>query len=104
VAEFDHWCRAVMNEAMEDLVQALNPGQPDALEISGTSWEATGFRSCEAVEWPEFDVCSTIHSRNLDLTIGEEVFEHIRNPLQSARTVRRTLRAGGTFPARGGRV
>jgi hypothetical protein len=36
VAEFDHWCRAVMNEAMEDLVQALNPGQPDALEISGT--------------------------------------------------------------------
>ena len=97
MAKVNHWCRIVMNEATEDLVQALNPGQLDALEISGRGWENTGFRSYEAVEWPKFDVCSTILPRNFDLIIAEQVFEHIRYPLQAARNVRRMLRAGGTF-------
>lgn len=93
----NHWCRAVMNAETERVVKQLGPGGLDVLEISGTAWSDLPFRSYESLQWPDFDICKDRSSRTYDLIIAEQVFEHIRYPLQAARNVYRMLRAGGTF-------
>ena len=93
----DHWCRTVMNAETVRLVTELKPPGLDVLEISGSAWSNFGFRSYESVNWPNFDVCKDRLTKNFDLIVAEQVFEHIRYPAQAARNVYRMLRGGGTF-------
>jgi len=93
----NHWCRAVMNAETERLVRELGPSELDALEISGDAWSGFGFRSYQSCHWPEFDVCKDRLPGNFDFIVAEQVFEHIRYPLQAARNIHRMLRGGGTF-------
>ena len=91
----NHWCRAVMNAETERLVRELGPSELDALEISGDAWSGFGFRSYQSCHWPEFDVCKDRLPGNFDFIVAEQVFEHIRYPLQAARNIHRMLRGGG---------
>jgi SAM-dependent methyltransferase len=93
----NHWCRTVMNAETERLVSELNPSALEVLEVSGTAWSNFGFRSYRSCQWPEFDVCKDRLPSTFDLIIAEQVFEHIRYPLQAARNVYRMLRGGGSF-------
>jgi SAM-dependent methyltransferase len=93
----NHWCRTVMNMETKRLIDELDPGSLDVLEVSGSAWSETGFRSYRNVNWPEFDICTDRLPANFDLVIAEQVFEHLRHPLQAARNVYRMLRSGATF-------
>jgi len=86
-----------MNAETERIVRELGPADLDVLEISGSAWSGFGFRSYENVSWPQFDLCKDRLTRNFDLIIAEQVFEHLRYPVQAARNVYRMLRSGGTF-------
>lgn len=93
----NHWCRTVMNAATEKLVLDMNPPELDVLEVSGSAWSGFGFKSYTDCHWPEFDICKDRLPGTFDLIIAEQVFEHIRYPVQAARNVHRMLRKGGSF-------
>lgn len=84
-----------MNERTEQIVTAEGPENLDALEISGTGWADTGFRSYQVMDWPEHDICTDRLRERFDLIIAEQVFEHIRHPHRAARNIRAMLRPGG---------
>ena len=92
----DHWCRVVMNRATQGLIRTLGPSRLDVLEVSGTEWADFGFSSYRSLHWPQFDICKDVLAASFDLIIAEQVFEHLRYPLQAARNVRRMLNGGGT--------
>src|ERR1700730_17881058 len=86
-----------MNQQTEEFVSRLGANRLDALEISGSAWQETGFRSYERVSWPQFDICKDRTSRTYDIVIAEQVFEHIRRPDLAARNILGMLRKGGVF-------
>lgn len=94
-----HWCRVVMNAAMERFIRNLPCANLDVLEISGTKWAdpSYGFRSYRAVQYPGYDVCEGPPEGQYDLVIAEQVFEHIEHPDRAARNVLATLKPGGIF-------
>jgi SAM-dependent methyltransferase len=86
-----------MNRATGSHVEALGPPSLDVLEISGVAWSGFGFRSYESVDYPGFDISRERTPQTYDLIIAEQVFEHLRYPMDAARNVLRMLRVGGTF-------
>jgi SAM-dependent methyltransferase len=90
------WCRVVMNETTERLVQSLNPSKLDVLEVSGDAWKSTGFKSYVSVRWPQFDICQDRTRRTFDLIIAEQVLEHVRRPDHALRNMLGMLRQGGS--------
>lgn len=92
------WLRTVMNRETSRLVEALDPGTLNVLEISGDSWNRPGyFRSYRPVQYPELDICNGRLDEKFDLIIAEQVFEHLPYPHRAARNVRSMLNPGGHF-------
>ena len=92
-----HWSRIVMDKETEKLVHSLPVPTLDVLEVSGTKWENTGFRSYRSVHYPEYDLCAGPLPETFDLVIAEQVFEHVLWPYRAARNVHEMLRPGGHF-------
>lgn len=93
-----NWTRIVMNQATKALVSALPFKDMDALEISGQEWCDFGFRKYESTSYPAFDICAPItKTRQHDIIIAEQVFEHILWPYRAASNVYAMLRPGGYF-------
>ena len=93
-----YWARVVMNRETRRLVEELDPGSRDALEISGTGWQSFGFASYRAVGFPDYDVCAgPLEESAYDIVIAEQVLEHLLSPRTAVENVRRMLRPDGVF-------
>jgi SAM-dependent methyltransferase len=93
-----HWTRPVMYQRCAELIEALDPGQLDALEISaGKFFQSFGFRSFTEANYPEFDICQGTLDRQFDLIIADQVWEHLLWPYRATRNVQAMLRPGGHF-------
>lgn len=93
-----HWTRPVMYERCGELLRALGPEQLDAVEISaGKFFQTLGFRSFTEANYPQFDICSDVLDRQVDVVIADQVFEHLLWPYRAARNVHTMLKPGGHF-------
>ncbi len=88
-----------MNREVEQFIRSLDCSHIDALEISGTgSQNRYNFRSYQAVQYPDYDVCEgPLAQEQFDLVIAEQVFEHVLRPDRAAANVYQMLRPGGVF-------
>jgi SAM-dependent methyltransferase len=90
--------RVVMDLETKKLIESLKPGSFSVLEISGRAWnQPTLFQNYQAVDFPEFDICSQTLPEKFDLIIAEQVFEHLLWPFRAAKNVHAMLRPGGYF-------
>ena len=92
-----HWCRVVMDEETDKLINNLPIASMNAFEISGDKWKSKGFKSYKSAQYPDFDICSTATEEKFDLIIAEQVFEHLLWPYQAAKNVHSMLNPGGYF-------
>ena len=93
------WVRTVMYRECYKLIQGLDPGALDVLEISAGERfsEQFRFRSFKATKYPEFDVCSEVLQERFDLIIADQVLEHVKWPYRAVKNVYAMLRPGGHF-------
>lgn len=94
-----HWCRHVMDQETEKLVSRLDCKNLVAVEISGSRWKNSGFKTYNNYFYPNFDIChiSDKHTESADIIFAEQVFEHVRNPWRAAENVYKMLKVGGHF-------
>lgn len=96
--DYRHWTRPVMYARCTAMLQALNPPQLDALEISaGQQWQTLGFKSFTEANFPQFDICQDVLGNTYDVIIADQVFEHLLWPYRAARNVYSMLKPGGVF-------
>lgn len=95
--QIDHWCRVVMNRTTAQRVAQMKPERLDCLEISGSGWAPTGFRSYENLIYPAFDICKQVRQGSFDLIIAEQVLEHVVDPNAALRNMLSMLRTHGTL-------
>jgi len=91
------WNRVVMNDTTSRWINQLNPGELEALELSGNSWEEFNFRSYNALHYPDFDICKKKTKEKYDIIIAEQVFEHLLWPYRAGKNVFSMLKPGGYF-------
>jgi SAM-dependent methyltransferase len=94
------WIRITQNRSWDEFLQRLHVKDIDMLEISpaeNTPWKKFKFRSYTSVDFPEFDITKDVLSRNFDLIIADQVFEHVTDPLSAAINVYKMLRDDGYF-------
>jgi SAM-dependent methyltransferase len=89
--------RVVLERETSRLIAALPIGDMDALEISGSRWACTEFRSYTSSNFPEYDVCDKPLPSTFDIIFAEQVFEHLLWPHRAAKNVHAMLRPGGHF-------
>ncbi|MEI6070668.1 MAG: methyltransferase domain-containing protein [Verrucomicrobiae bacterium] len=92
-----HWCRIVMNRETHRFVESLPRKSMEALEISGSYWKDAGFKNYRSVEYPAYDVCSSILPEKYDLIIAEQVFEHLLWPYRAGKNIHQMLNPSGYF-------
>lgn len=95
--KINHWCRIVMNRHTEKFIEQLGASNLDVLEISGSAWKHTGFKSYEQVNYPDFDICKDRKLKQYDIIIAEQIFEHISHPALAAKNILGMLKQGGTL-------
>lgn len=92
------WARIVMDREMETFFRSIGSGSRDALEISGSKWENSGFKTYRSLQFPDYDLCQEpAVAAAYDLVIAEQVLEHVRRPYRAVRNVWEMLRPGGIF-------
>lgn len=91
-----HWGRIVMDREIDSFLTRLPRAELDALEISGWSHRERGFRSYRALEYPDFDICTTEPLEpQADVVLCEQVLEHVKDPHRAVRNIHALLRPGG---------
>jgi SAM-dependent methyltransferase len=93
-----HWCRIVMNRAIDQLIEALDCAALDCLEISGQRFAPPryGFRRYRTTAYPAYDVCAgALADEQFDLIVCEQVLEHVVCPDRAVANMHRMLRPGG---------
>jgi SAM-dependent methyltransferase len=91
------WARVVMDQETERLIRGLDLRNSSALEISGQKWRDYGFGRYRFVEFPAYDVCSSVLDDQFDIIIAEQVFEHLPWPYRAVRNVFQMLAPNGAF-------
>jgi SAM-dependent methyltransferase len=93
------WVRTVMYEKAFEFIAGLQPEKLEVLEISGgNQWTRRfRFKSYEATQFPEFDICAQTLPRQYDLIIADQVFEHLQRPYRAGQNVWKMLKPGGSF-------
>jgi SAM-dependent methyltransferase len=85
-----------MYKDLERELERLGPRQLDVVEISGEQWGHLPWRSHTTLDFPAFDLCAPpAEFAAFDVVVCDQVLEHVKNPLEAARTLRRLLRPGG---------
>ena len=85
-----------MNREIDAFVKRLPASDLDAIEISGWAHGKRGFRSYQALNYPEFDICADVPVKpRADVVFCEQVLEHTPNPWLAVRNIRALLRPGG---------
>jgi SAM-dependent methyltransferase len=100
--DLTHLTRKVYWEDCRRKIEAMNPASLDVLEISaGAAWRDMPFRSFQALDYPDHDICDEpsdpVLDGKFDLIIADQVFEHLLWPYRAGRNVYKMLRPGGRF-------
>ena len=96
--ESEHWTRAYAYRICEDLLVDIRSNELDVLEISpGQHWRHLPFQSYDSVDYPMFDICKEKSSKQYDLIIADQVWEHLPWPYRATKNVYSMLRPGGYF-------
>jgi len=93
----DHWCRRVLNDAVDNIVREAVGPDGSLLEISGDTWSGAGVPRYRSVHYPDFDICTDRLRERFDVVLAEQVFEHIRHPAWAAHNAYSMLKPGGRF-------
>lgn len=97
----EHWCRVVMNRALEAYVGALDHPRLAALEISGRAWSHLPFKLHFATGYPNYDVCKSAlvyedgGPKPFDVIFIEQVLEHVQSPPSAVKNLYDSLSDGG---------
>jgi SAM-dependent methyltransferase len=93
------WVRVVMYRESFKFLRELGPEKLNVLEISGgVQWRRQfNFKSYATTEYPDFDICAETLSREFDIVIADQVFEHLPWPLRAAKNVYEMVKPGGYF-------
>jgi SAM-dependent methyltransferase len=80
-------------------VDSLSPEKISALEISsGEEWKKNfAFKHYKETIFPDFDICVDTFDEKYDLIIADQVFEHLKWPVQAGKNVKAMLRPDGWF-------
>ncbi len=100
------WLRVVQQQSWSDYILGLKPSSLAVLEISpghNSTWKQFKFKKYQAVDYPDFDICTTALGETFDLILADNVFEHIPDPISAISNVRKMLKPNGSFLA-GGRL
>lgn len=96
--DYGHWTRTVMYRECFRLIEELDPGCLEALEISaGHVWRQLRFKSYSEANYPEFDICQARLPGEYDIIIADQIFEHLLWPYRAGRNVYSMLKPGGYF-------
>ncbi len=96
--DWGHWTRTVMYRECLALIESMEPGQLDALEISaGDKFQQIAYKSFTEMNYPEYDICKDRLDADFDLIIADQVWEHLLWPYRATRNVYDMLRPGGRF-------
>lgn len=91
-----HWQRVVMNRAVDQYIELLDPRRLTAAEISGDTHAHRPWREYSALMYPGFDLCAPLAiGRRFDVVICEQVLEHVVDPCAAAENLRGLCTAGG---------
>lgn len=98
-----HWCRIVMNENMQKLVENYllvdESKSLRCMEISGNQWKdffTTRGHDFKEVHYPEFDITSVQNFEDTyDVIIAEQVWEHLDRPYTAMKNAYQMLNEGG---------
>lgn len=85
-----NWLRVAQINAWTAFLAPLRGSS--CLEISpgwNSCWRAFGFRTYEAVGYPEFDICRQALDRKFDIVIADQVLEHVAHPVEAVRSIRK---------------
>lgn len=93
----DQWLRIVSNQAINQYVKTLQIPLLDVAEISGNSHASHSWKSYRNLNYPEFDLCGSIHSleQSFDLIFCEHVLEHVVDPWSAVANLKNLCRPGG---------
>ncbi|WP_431857377.1 methyltransferase domain-containing protein [Azospirillum sp.] len=97
----EHWCRVVMNRAVEAYVNKLDHPRLAALEISGRAWAHLPFKLHFPTGYPNYDVCKSAlvyedkGQKPFDIIFIEQVLEHVQSPAAAVRNIYNSLAEGG---------
>jgi SAM-dependent methyltransferase len=97
---YDQWARTAQIADWLKIMKSLYPENLDALEISPgdrLTWRNVGFRSYEAVQYPDFDICEMTTGKTYDVVIADNILEHVRRPHRAVLNVHTMLKPGGVF-------
>ena len=95
--------RVVAKRTTQKWVMDLDPKALTAAEISGNRGTKWPFKSYEAFWYPEHDICDGPirddrgATRQFDIVIADQVWEHLDFPYRATRNVRDMLKPGGHF-------
>lgn len=92
----DHWVRVVMNRDIRTHIASWPWADLDALEVSGQGFKDMGWRTYRDLQYPAFDLCAPLAEEEIaDVTICEQVLEHVPDPITATRNLLQLLRPGG---------
>lgn len=92
----EHWQRLVLNQAVDDHIESLEPPGRTAAEISGDAHVARPWKAYTSLPYPEFDLCAPLEDRGeFDIVICEQVLEHVVDPAAAASNLRGLCSPGG---------
>ena len=96
----EYWHRYITYKQIKKDINFLNMENLDVLEISaGEYWkENYKFKSFNAMNFPEHDICSEINTeKKYDLIIADNVWEHLKYPYRATKNVLKMLNNNGYF-------
>ena len=96
----EYWHRYITYKQIKKDINFLNMENLDVLEISaGEYWkENHKFKSFNAMNFPEYDICSEIITeKKYDLIIADNVWEHLKYPYRATKNVLKMLNDNGYF-------
>jgi len=92
----DQYQRVVMDRAVAEHLEALNPAKRSAVEISGQTHADRGWGRYDSLNYPEFDLCAPVdQDRKWNVVICEQVLEHVIDPFGAVRNLRELCSPGG---------
>jgi SAM-dependent methyltransferase len=86
-----------MNEDLERIIAALQPQRCSAVEVAGHLRSHYPWANYTALDYPDFDLCVSIPTRQFDVVVCEQVLEHVPDPIHATRTLYALCKPGATL-------
>lgn len=91
-----HWQRIVLNDSVNEYLDALGTEDLSGAEISGETHARRRWREYASLMYPEFDLLGELETPGrFDVVICEQVLEHVPDPWLAARNLKELCVPGG---------